>query len=674
MGFRVSNKMRSRRSTGCVFSFRGVSFQSFVPYCRSMLAVFLWAAVLMNIPATAVGKELVYSRYLVRMTLNRDTSIDVVETQQVLWSGYWNGLYRRYDLERGTDITIVSLSENGLEYRRGSVSRKGGYTVRRKGGAVDVKWRSRNPGDPPYHNDRTTFEIRYRLTGAVAQYRQRDVLYWNPIITKRENDIRLAGVTLELPEPTEQIEIEFYTKVPGAEWVIDEENPRLIHFSASNLSPRDRFEIKVSLPKGMLEENASLDNRYYYNYKPFVLPVAIIGGAVLWIWLWFLIGRDPEPDIVASSKVDDIMKTPPGIAGLLIDESFDDRDLTATILDLARRGYISVKETKEAKRFEPGSYKFTLVKVPGEGELAEFEQKVLDGLFGGTLTEGESVTTAKLKNKFYRHIPGIKKAAWDMVNKLGWFDVTPHHARKTFAIIGVLIIIPSVILAATQNPQFLFFAIWGSGFGGIPGFALVSAIKREGIKGCLKMFMLVPFVLIGMGVLIGFSYGMYRTSGWQFDLGVAGLIVGVMACIAAPAMARKSKAGADANRQFRALRDRLNGPYPFDRSLNLEHLLPWAVAFGATEHAIEKITEPGVAHVPYYEPYRGYTVGRSFGSTSSSSSAMSFSSMARGLSAMTSSVGSALSSSPSSSGTGGSRGGGSSGGGGGGGGGSGGGW
>jgi uncharacterized membrane protein YgcG len=314
---------------------------------------------------------------------------------------------------------------------------------------------------------------------------------------------------------------------------------------------------------------------------------------------------------------------------------------------------------------------FTLLKVPREGELAEFEQKLVDGLFGGMLNEGESVTTAKLKNKFYKHIPEIKKAAWNLVNELGWFDVTPQRARKTFALIGVLLIIPSLVLTAMQNPGFLFFAIWGAGFGGIPGFILVSTIKREGLKGLLKMFMLVPFVLIGMGVLIGFSYGVYRTSGWQFDLGVAGLILGLFTVIAAPAMARKSHVGADVNRQFLNLRDQLNGPYPFDRSLNLEHLLPWAVAFGATEHAIEKITEPEAAHVPYYEPYRGYTVGRSFGSTSS---AMSFSSMARGLSTMASSVGSALSSVPSSSGRGGSRGGGSSGGGGGGGGGSGAGW
>ena len=170
---------------------------------------------------------------------------------------------------------------------------------------------------------------------------------------------------------------------------------------------------------------------------------------------------------------------------------------------------------------------------------------------------------------------------------------------------------------------------------------------------------------------------MYRTGGWRFDFGVAGIMLGIFSCMAGPSMARKSRLGADVNHQFRELRDRLNGPYPFDMSLNLQHLLPWAVAFGATKHAIETITDPGSAHVPYYEPYHSYGVLHSSAGGGMPSS-VSFSSMASGLNAMASAIGSSLSSAPSSSGSGGSgggfSGGGSSGGGGGGGGGSSGGW
>jgi uncharacterized membrane protein YgcG len=653
------------------------SFGALTSHARIGLVFCLLAVLVPLLPAEAADKVMFYAVVDVRMTLNKDTSIDVVETREVMWSGAWNGLERDYSLYGCDDIRITGVWENGKKYTRGSTASKGGYAVERKRGSVNVKLRSRNVSDPVYNNDVAKFQIRYRLTGAVGHYPKRDVLHWKPVAEKRASDIGWAYVTLELPEAPEAMDVVFYTKAMNPKWEIDRGTRRTVRFAAANVSKKDVFEIKVSLPKGLLERGASFRNAYFYNIKPFVLPVAIIGGIVLWVVLWFAIGRDPEPDVISSQVPSDIMIIPPGISGLVIDESFDERDLTATILDLARRGYISVKETTEPKRFEPGYYRFKLIKVPEKGELAEFEDKLLEGLFGSDLAEGEKAYTSKLKNKFYKNIPEIKKAAWNAVNQLGWFDITPHRARKIFVTLGLLMLIPSLLLTVAEKPEFLFFAIWGSGFGGIPGFILVSTIKRKGLKGCLPMIMLVPFVVIGMGVLIGASYHFYRSGGWAFDFGAAGMVLGILMCMAAPSMARKSRVGAGVNHRVRELRNRLTGSYPFDRSLGLQHLLPWAVAFGVTEHALQKVTDPELAEVPYYEPHRRYDIYRSSGSGGVPSS-VSFSSMASGLNAMASAIGSTLSSAPSSSGSGGGgggfSGGGSSGGGGGGGGGSSGGW
>jgi hypothetical protein len=144
---------------------------------RFVLIGILAAVLVVGSPANAAGRALVYQRYDVKMTLNKDTSIDVVETQQVAWSGDWNGLQRDYDLQGGAKIKVLGLSENGQEYRRGSVSSKGGYILERKRGNVNVKWRSRNVNERPYNNAQTTFEIRYHLTGAIGSYPRRDVLH-----------------------------------------------------------------------------------------------------------------------------------------------------------------------------------------------------------------------------------------------------------------------------------------------------------------------------------------------------------------------------------------------------------------------------------------------------------------------------------------------------------------
>jgi hypothetical protein len=221
----------------------------------------LFAALLLGARVHSAEKKLSYQRVDVRMTLNKDASIDVVETQQVLLNGDWNGLYRDYSLHGCDDIEIISVRENEHEYKRGSVEEKRGYTVERKPGAVHVKWRSRDRGAPPYRNEETTFHVRYRITGAISRRWGRDALHWIPIMNERPGTFGHVLVTLELPEPSGQTEVSFSTEAPDAEWQIDPDDRRLIQFSASNVQPGNGFEIEVSLPKGSLELESTFRER-----------------------------------------------------------------------------------------------------------------------------------------------------------------------------------------------------------------------------------------------------------------------------------------------------------------------------------------------------------------------------------------------------------------------------
>jgi hypothetical protein len=48
--------------------------------------------------------------------------------------------------------------------------------------------------------------------------------------------------------------------------------------------------------------------------------------------------------------------------------------VSATIIDLGRRGYIRIKEIEKEQGFESGSYEFKLVKVPPDKELTDWTQ------------------------------------------------------------------------------------------------------------------------------------------------------------------------------------------------------------------------------------------------------------------------------------------------------------
>ncbi|MFC1683377.1 DUF2207 domain-containing protein [Candidatus Zixiibacteriota bacterium] len=609
---------------------------------------------LLLLPSTLqAARSLVYDDIHVEIQIREDTSIDFIETQKVTLSGDWNGLYRDYSLTGLDNITILGVWEGDQAYQEGSVQRKGGYVVEEiQGHQLRVRWRSRSTSDAHYDGQEVIFAIRYHITGAMAQYRRRDVLHWKPIFSDRQYRVRRASATVILPRVPQQTKVTFYTQATDAHWEIDELDGHKIHFSAHEIPRKDNFEIKIELPKGLLTSYSSTSNWYYYHLKPFVLPLGLILGILALGLLWYLIGRDPGSGPVMNLQ-DDLHVIPVGLTGIIFDERFDSRDLTASILDLARRGYLRVEET------HPSEYLFHLLKPVQDGDVAEFESLLLHGLFGEVLKAGDKTTSGSLKNKFYKKIPAIKKAAWEEVSRREWFQRTPRKSRLTFGLIALGIFVLSIIPLASENPVIIFFLVWGSLFGGIPALALVKAIRTRGIRGLVTSFFLLPFVLIGFGVLTWQFLLYYRTGSWLTDLGILGALLSILVCAAGPAMARRSARGVTIVAQAKSLYDMLKRtPSLEKKGLSFPDVLPWAVAFGIVKETLGNYSHTGFVTAPYYRPYDMRPLDRG---ASIPSPALSLSSLGDNLNAMTSSIGSTLSSAPRSSG---SSGGGSSGGGG----------
>ena len=84
----------------------------------------------------------------------------------------------------------------------------------------------------------------------------------------------------------------------------------------------------------------------------------------------------------------------PGELGTLVDFEAGTLDVTATIIDLAVRGYLKIEEVdKEWYQFK---HDWTLTKLPKDGELRRYERTLYDGLF----RDGDEVKLSDLKNTF----------------------------------------------------------------------------------------------------------------------------------------------------------------------------------------------------------------------------------------------------------------------------------
>src|SRR4029077_10273941 len=99
-----------------------------------------------------------------------------------------------------------------------------------------------------------------------------------------------------------------------------------------------------------------------------------------------LLHRDP---VVVEFDAPQNMR--PAELGLILDERADAKDVTATIVDLAVRGFMTIAEVPGAK-----DWTFTWKGGGDAAALLPYEQTILDGLFAGQ----QQVKLSELKGKF----------------------------------------------------------------------------------------------------------------------------------------------------------------------------------------------------------------------------------------------------------------------------------
>jgi uncharacterized membrane protein YgcG len=112
----------------------------------------------------------------------------------------------------------------------------------------------------------------------------------------------------------------------------------------------------------------------------------------------------------------------------LIDEIVDLRDISASIVDLARRGYLKIEERKKND--------FYLIKTKNDNHgLQPFEKKLLEGIFGDK-------DIARLKDKHLaKTVEEASNLVYDQLVTEGFFPKNPNATRIFYSIIGVLALI-----------------------------------------------------------------------------------------------------------------------------------------------------------------------------------------------------------------------------------------
>ena len=416
-----------------------------VAFAGSLLALL----VLLAGPAAADLGGFVIHRFATLLTVERNATLLVEERLEVEFSEPRHGLYRtipvRYTDPRGfaysLDVERVSVTdETGRRYGT-QLSNEGRYQKIQIGDADHTV------------EGRKVYVIRYRVRDALGQFPDHDELYWNATGNEWNTTIGTATAVVRLPAPLarESLKAAGYSGQFGSrerDVTITYPEPGVVRFDANRpFGALEGMTIAVGWPHGHVQFPTALERagRLLIDNWIVLLPFA---------WLGFLgrryrrLGRDPDPGVSQMVQYEPPSGLTPGEVGTLIDERADLPDITATVVHLAIRRHLTIRQEERPQLFglvQRDETVFRREPPPPGDTLAPHEMRVMNALFA----TGDEVDARSLANRFYTHIPGIRTALYDQLVEKRCFDVSPEKVRSNYVGLGFLAGLATAGVAAT---------------------------------------------------------------------------------------------------------------------------------------------------------------------------------------------------------------------------------
>jgi uncharacterized membrane protein len=389
-------------------------------------------------PSFSALRQLVIQHFDDEVIVSEDGTIDVTETIQAHFSGEnWHGLYRMIPTEYTNDqglnysllidhITLADGDGHSLKYEQ---SREGRY----------AKFKIYIPNA----NDSThTVVLHYRVIDAIRFFEDHDELYWNVTGNDWEVPIESASAHIAVPAGVTGLHAIAYTGALNsrAQDAAVEVHDNFVDIHTTRpLSFHQGLTAVVGLDKGFVHapSDASRFIQFLRSNTPLLIPIGIF---FLMFWLWWTRGRGPERQAIAV-QYEPPDKLTPGECGTLVDNEAAMRDITATLVDLAVKGYLTIEQRDESHLLglsHSKEYIFHLKKPPSEWASARpHEARMLAALFdNGASTD---VKLSDLQNHFYAELPGIRDSIFEALMTDNYYLHRPDSVRQGYIGAGLVV-------------------------------------------------------------------------------------------------------------------------------------------------------------------------------------------------------------------------------------------
>lgn len=319
-----------------------------------------------------------------------------------------------------------------------------------------------------------SYRITYQVEGWVSSTEHfprldQDELYLNVIGSAWQ--VPLSDVTVTVIGPAD---------VTGAECVAvrgDAPCTGAVHrgttaqFTQDSLGAGEPMTVRVTYPAGtfadappLLQDRWTAGRAFAAEPGPLALAAVLgLGGTAAVVRRARRRGRDEEfrgltPGLapVAGQQADvgprttapvAVRFTPPdglrpGQMGTLVDEVADPHDVTATLVDLAVRGYLRIEQVDAPDEDgSGGDWRLVLLGGTDQAGLLAFERLLLDELFEGR----DTVALSELRTTFAASMAKVQDALYDDVTTQGWFRSNPKHVRTAWGLASAGLIALGVV-------------------------------------------------------------------------------------------------------------------------------------------------------------------------------------------------------------------------------------
>jgi uncharacterized membrane protein YgcG len=488
---------------------------------RRLAAAALLATVgvvlLFSTPAAA-DDDWVLDRFAADIEIQRDGTLNITESIDVDFLSLQDrhGIFRvipvRYQWEadpkmlRVYDVDVRSVRDASGRSLTYETSEGGGPNFSIRVGDADR-----------IVTGKQTYRINYTVRGALNPFEDHDELFWN--VNGGDWEVPMRAVTATVHTAFDAFTaVTCYEGPRGStEACRSSFSSQQAAFSATTVLPAgDQLTIVTALRKGAVTAPVPILQRRdreineYFEVTPVTVGGALItmlGGLGLVARRWWTAGRDDREHETIVAEYEPPEKIRPAQAGLLLDESADTKDVTATIVDLAVRGYLRITELPASGIFGLGQKDWTLTRTAGKADpdaLQPYERTIYDGLFGrGALDAAqaavvglikrfssrtadaeetlaafeteptEEVKLSALKKRFYTTLAKAQRELYGDSVARKWFAADPQRVRQIYGALGV---------GAIVVTGFLVFWLGSSLGAGLVGLgAVVPALALMGV-------------------------------------------------------------------------------------------------------------------------------------------------------------------------------------------------